>query len=89
MWKFPGEPRSTFVYGGIGNVLDQFLVNRAIALPLGKFKVGSVDIADHIIIIKKGEYNAPVKFGAPSKASEFNANGFSDHFPISLNLMEE
>ena len=89
MWKFPGEPRSTFVYGGVGNILDQFLVNRAIALPLGKFKVGSVDIADHFDGIKKGEYNAPVKFGAPSKASEFNANGFSDHFPISLNLMEE
>jgi predicted extracellular nuclease len=89
MWKFPGEPRSTFVYGGIGNVFDQFLVNRAIALPFGKFKIGSVDIADHFQGFNKGEYHAPVKFGVPSKASEFNPHGFSDHFPITLTLIEE
>jgi predicted extracellular nuclease len=89
MWKFPGESRGTFVFGGIGNVFDQFLVNRPIALPGGKFKVGGVDIADQFPEIKKGEYNAPVKFGAPSKAAEYNPNGFSDHFPITLTLMEE
>ena len=32
MWKSLGEGKSTFVYDGNGNVPDQFLVNRAIAL---------------------------------------------------------
>ncbi len=91
MWKLLGEGRSSFVYEGDGNLLDQFLVNRAIALNSinNHFKVETVDIADHITGLVKGEYKTPIKFGAPSKASEFNPNGYSDHLPIIITLAEE
>ncbi|HXL56765.1 MAG TPA: endonuclease/exonuclease/phosphatase family protein [Chitinophagaceae bacterium] len=91
MWELLGKGKSTFVFNGDGNILDQFLVNRAIALKSAEkhFTVETVDIVDYIPGLIKGEYKAPVKFGAPSKTSEFNAAGYSDHLPITITLMEE
>lgn len=90
MWKLLGEGRFTFMFEGDGNMIDQFLVNRAIALPTGnRFKVEAVNIIDNVPGLVKGEYKAPVKFGAPSKGSEYNPLGYSDHFPITLTLVEE
>jgi predicted extracellular nuclease len=90
MWKLLGEGKFTFMFEGDGNLLDQFLVNRAIALPSGKpFKAEEVQVIDNLPGLTKGEYKAPVKFGAPSKKGEFNEYGFSDHFPVTLELTEE
>lgn len=90
MWKLLGEGKFTFMFEGDGNLLDQFLVNRAIALPTGnRFKVESVNIIDNLAGLVKGEYKTPVKFGAPSMGSEYNELGYSDHLPIALVLAEE
>jgi hypothetical protein len=68
MWNLMGEGKSTFVYNGNGNVLDQFLVNRGIALrTIEHFHVDTVEIVDYLPELVKGEYKTPVKFGAPSK----------------------
>ncbi|HEY6976122.1 MAG TPA: endonuclease/exonuclease/phosphatase family protein [Chitinophagaceae bacterium] len=91
MWKFLGEGKSTFVFNGSGNVLDQFLVNRAIALKTIEhhFKVDAVEIVDDLPQLVKGEYKTPVKFGAPSKETEYNPAGYSDHLPITITLIEK
>lgn len=91
MWKLLGEGRFTFMFDGDGNLLDQFLVNRAIALPAKEnhFKVEAVNIVDDIPELVRGEYKTPLKFGAPSKGKEYNPAGYSDHLPITLMLTEE
>jgi predicted extracellular nuclease len=91
MWNLMGEGKSTFVYNGNGNVLDQFLVNRGIALRTIEhhFQVDTVEIVDYLPELVKGEYKTPVKFGAPSKGNEYNPAGYSDHLPISITLLEE
>ena len=83
----------TYVFGNEINVLDQFLVSKAIAVKtkLSKFSVAAPVRICHDVVpgMVKGEYNAPVKFGRPAEASTFNKEGFSDHLPIALTLEEK
>jgi len=37
----------------------------------------------------KGRYKKPVRFGRPSNKKSFNPDGFSDHLPVSVKVMEE
>jgi len=69
--------KSTFVYDGNGNVPDQFLVNRAIALNSIEhhFEVDTVEIVDYLPNLVKGQYKTLVKFGAPSKELSITMQG--------------
>jgi predicted extracellular nuclease len=88
MWKHRGENRGTFVYGGEKNLLDQFLVNRAVAIEHAttKFKAVATDILDHVTELVKGDYKTPKRFGKPS--DDVDEKGFSDHLPITMILEE-
>lgn len=88
MWKLLGENRGTFVFSGDKNLLDQFLVNRAIAVDFAKskFKSGVADILDHVAELVGGDYNTPKRFGKPS--DKVDENGFSDHLPVTFTLEE-
>lgn len=83
----------TYVFGNDINMLDQFLVSKAIAVKtkLSKFSVAAPVRICHDVVpgMVKGEYNAPVKFGRPAEASIYNNDGFSDHLPIALTLEEK
>ncbi len=83
----------TYVFGNEINMLDQFLVSKAIAVKtkLSKFSVAAPVRICHDVVpgMVKGEYNAPVKFGRPAEASTHNKDGFSDHLPIALTLEEK
>ena len=37
----------------------------------------------------KGKYNEPRRFGRPSSKRTYDPNGFSDHFPISVKILEK
>lgn len=88
MWKLLGEARGTFVFSGEKNLLDQFLVNRAIAVDSAKtkFQSGAADILDHVEELVKGDYNAPKRFGKPTDS--LDETGFSDHLPVTFVLEE-
>lgn len=88
MWKLLGENRGTFVYSGEKNLLDQFLVNRAIAIDstTSKFKAGATNILDDIPELVKGDYKTPRRFGKPS--DDLDEKGFSDHLPVTFILEE-
>lgn len=88
MWKLLGENRGTFVFGGEKNLLDQFLVNRAIAIDsaITKFRPGAVDILDHVPELVKGDYKSPRRFGKPT--DDLDETGFSDHLPVTFVLEE-
>lgn len=81
----------TYVYGSEVNILDQFLVSKDIAINTSHAKFSVAAPAAIIIFpgMVKGEYNTPVKFGRPSEPSAHNLNGYSDHLPIGMILMEK
>lgn len=88
MWKLLGEDRGTFVFSGEKNLLDQFLVNRAIAVDFSitKFRPGATDILDHVTELVKGDYKSPKRFGKPT--DDLDESGFSDHLPVTFMLEE-
>lgn len=88
MWKLLGEDRGTFVFSGEKNLLDQFLVNRAIAVDsaITKFRPGATDILDHVTELVKGDYKTPRRFGKPT--DDLDESGFSDHLPVTFVLEE-
>ncbi|MCK6639876.1 MAG: endonuclease/exonuclease/phosphatase [Bacteroidia bacterium] len=88
MWKMLGQNRGTFVFSGDKNMLDQFLVNRAIVADseVCGFRAGEADIIDYIPEMVKGSYKSPRKFGKPS--DDLDETGYSDHLPITFILEE-
>lgn len=99
LWNEMADGKGTYLYNGKWSVLDQILVNRAIAINRG-FTVLSAGIYDHPDLITPGINPAPMAFGAPSKARRdkngniretigaFWQKGYSDHLPVVVLLKE-
>jgi predicted extracellular nuclease len=85
MWEAIGSRAGTFYYSDAYNVLDQFMVSRGMLVDNAKLKVqqGSIRIEVFPEMSKNG---IPRKFGRPSEA--LDQEGYSDHFPISLVLVD-
>ena len=90
MYPFLGQGIGTHVYGSEVNILDQFMVSKAIMSASNKypFKVDSTRIIAYPEMVT-GAYKKPVRFGRPSSKSSHNEKGFSDHLPIELVLAEK
>jgi len=99
MWPLMGSGHMTHVYGGLPNMIDQFLVNRGMLDSEGAIKlaritmagkkvpyVGIVKFADMVMKSGTGR-GGPRRFGRPAKG--YDPAGFSDHFPIAIKLLEE
>ncbi|WP_339835898.1 hypothetical protein [uncultured Maribacter sp.] len=89
MHRFLDAQIGTFVFGNEYNMLDQFMISKSIlsektSLP---FKLSSAAIIDYPELTS-GSYQKPVKFGRPN-SSTFNQNGYSDHLPIKIVLIEK
>lgn len=85
MWEAIGSRAGTFYYSDAFNVLDQFMVSRRMLIDNAKLKVqqGSIRIEIFPEMSKNG---IPRKFGRPAEA--LDQEGYSDHFPISLVLVD-
>jgi predicted extracellular nuclease len=85
MWEAIGSRAGTFYYSDAFNVLDQFMVSRGMLIDNAKLKVqqGSICIEVFPEMSKNG---IPRKFGRPAEA--LDQEGYSDHFPISLVLVD-
>ena len=98
MWPLMGSGHFTHEYNGSPNMIDQFLVNRGMldsesTIKLARISmtgkqlpfVGIVKFID--MVSDRGvRKDAPRRFGRPSKY--FDPEGFSDHFPIAIKLLE-
>jgi hypothetical protein len=69
-------------------MLDQFLANTNIIKQSGPLKIvtDSAEIVRFPEMIDTGDYPKPIPFGGMGKP--VNENGFSDHFPIAVKLLE-
>lgn len=88
MWPLMGRGLGTQYYGSDANMLDQFLVSGGLLKSKSKIKAieDSAAIMQFPEMTDKGRYPSPIRFGRPT--SGLNQNGFSDHFPITMNLTE-
>lgn len=82
-----GQPDGSFYWENVPNMLDQFLVNRAMAAD-GPMSVDeqSVAILRFPGMADDGDYPRPVPFGGMGRTVD--TNGFSDHFPIGVRVLE-
>jgi predicted extracellular nuclease len=85
MWEAIGSRAGTFYYNDAFNILDQFMVSRGMLIDNAKLKVrqGSIRIEVFPEMSKNG---IPQKFGRPAEG--LDQDGYSDHFPISLVLVD-
>lgn len=89
MWEIAGREEASLYFDNFGNLLDQFLVNKRMTVQGAPLQAihNSVKIEDDFPgFAKKSPYPQPIPFGGMGK--KVNKDGFSDHFPISLQIVE-
>lgn len=91
MWDVMGggdKPDGTFYFDNQPNMLDQFLVNKAMAKVDGALRVlpETVEILRFPGTASAGDYPYPIPYGGMGKP--VNPAGFSDHFPIGVTVVE-
>ena len=82
MWPMVAAAQGTFYHDDF-NLLDQLMVSRGIVIPNAKFSVKANSVQILTYTAKAGK---PRKFGRPSDSSGVDQDGFSDHFPVALEL---
>jgi len=87
MWSFAAKARGTFYFDGF-NLLDQIMVSRGMLNSEGKFGIDPnfPQILDFEELKKNGK---PRKFGRPSDSKGVDEQGYSDHYPIAVKIVEE
>ena len=88
MWQILGQGIGTHYYNNIPNVLDQFLVSKGLVTGNSNLRaiIDSVEVVRLPEMVKSSPYPAPIRFG---RKSSLNLNGFSDHYPIAVQLLED
>ena len=87
MWPLmSGHDPGTYLFGSDWNMLDQFLVSYGMLRTASNVRVclDSVDIFKPDILKSGGD--KPRKFSRPSVKGGVDLNGYSDHFPVTVEL---
>ncbi|MGH9465131.1 MAG: endonuclease/exonuclease/phosphatase family protein [Thermoanaerobaculia bacterium] len=88
MWPLYGSGIGTHYYENFPNLLDQVMVSKGMLRQDAVFRVAEGSTA---ILrppeMQTGTYNVPRRHGRPS--SGHDPDGFSDHYPVTLRLVEE
>ena len=85
-WGLQGDGIGTYYYDR-WNMLDQILVNR----PLLRAETQLQIVADSCEIFKPAQLlksGKPRRFGRPSKSTDYDPDGYSDHLPIFCRISE-
>jgi len=87
MWPIVGEGIGTHYYSNFPNVLDQFLVSRRLLVRSSPVRVlpETADVVRPSRMTADGDYPHPIRYG---RKDDVDPDGFSDHFPITVELEE-
>jgi endonuclease/exonuclease/phosphatase family metal-dependent hydrolase len=87
MWPVLGQGIGTHYYDNEASVLDQFLVSKGLVTGQSGLQadLASIEIVRLPEMVYSGAYPRPVRF---DRGRSLNVEGFSDHFPISMKLLE-
>lgn len=90
MWELLGSRKGSYYFNSEPQMLDQMLVTKGLLKQNSVFKLQKdktkIEIYDKMY---KGRDKVPSRFSRPSKKSKFNPNGYSDHYPISISIIEK
>jgi hypothetical protein len=88
MWPIVGSGIGTHYFSNFANVLDQFLASRSLLTGAGGLEVqtDTVEVVRFADMMGTGAYPGPIRFG---RGGDMNADGFSDHFPIAVRILED
>jgi hypothetical protein len=81
----------TLYFNGNGNIFDQLLVSKGLMIPNSSITVKESTAKIEIFpeMVDHRVSYGPIRFGLPKgNVSNVNTNGFSDHFPVSVVLLE-
>jgi endonuclease/exonuclease/phosphatase family metal-dependent hydrolase len=85
MWPaMTGPNPGSYRYGTEWNMLDQFLVTKGMLRTDSHVRVRAESVEIHRPANMVGRGGAPIRHGRPSRG--LNPNGFSDHYPILVQL---
>jgi endonuclease/exonuclease/phosphatase family metal-dependent hydrolase len=90
MWPFLGQGEGTFFYENLANMLDQFLVDKNMTVQTAPIRAdpGTVEILRFPgMFDPDATYLDPIPFGG--MGHNVNQSGYSDHFPIGLQVVED
>lgn len=89
-WEMLGGREATYYFGSQPNLLDQFWISKGILKQNTPFNASVDDVRAFrpSELIASGDYPRARKFGRPS-IKEFDEDGYSDHFPITMVLKED
>ena len=89
MWDIIGDGNGSFFFENSPNMLDQILVNENVIKKTSVFQIkhGSVKVEKVTEMTNPGTYKKPIPFGGMGK--DPNVNGYSDHFPVSVVVVEK
>lgn len=94
MWELLGERVGTHYWNNMPSILDQVMVSPGLVRSTSKVRVepGSVRIETFPDMTSGGRYPQPIRFGRPTSNGRpvvgFSGEGYSDHYPISLVLID-
>lgn len=88
MWPQMGAGIGSYYFENHPNLLDQFFVNENLLRANSDFRVDerSVRVSQFAAMNSGGQYPAPVRFAG--HGSPANTDGFSDHYPIEMIVVE-
>jgi predicted extracellular nuclease len=88
MWPAGGASQGTHFHDNRPGVIDQFLVSKGLLTGESGYAVRAetAAVAQYPEMVKGTVYPQPRRFGRPSSAASFDADGFSDHYPIVVHL---
>lgn len=91
MFPIAGQAIGSHYYDNFPGLLDQILVSRGVARTTGEIRAlrDTIEVVRLPEMVSTGRYPSPVRFGRPSKASSYDRDGYSDHFPIAFRLHED
>ncbi len=89
MWDIIGDGNGSFYFENAPNMLDQILVNENVIKKTSVFQIkeGSVKVEKFVEMTDKSIYKKPIPFGGMGKP--VNLLGYSDHFPVSVEIIEK
>ncbi|PQJ73152.1 endonuclease/exonuclease/phosphatase family protein [Polaribacter butkevichii] len=88
MWELAGNRLGTYVYGSNSSILDQILVSKGLLFNNSNITIGKETAKIEVFKgMVKGKYKTPVRFKLSGK--KYNPNGYSDHLPVSIKLIEK
>ncbi len=89
MWPLMGTRPASYYFSNDPNMLDQFLVNKNMAKTKSPIRVdpATIRVFQLPVMFDAGkDYPVPIRFGGMGKT--VNQNGFSDHYPITVQVTE-